>query len=105
MIISLLAFYSGMLPEGTDPKVIMWMAAAGSLLSLVLKQFFPSGVWVGSGMKALFWVINIGVFVSAVLTSWNGIGVIGASVTTMIVGTINVLLSYLGYVPNKTIKQ
>lgn len=101
MLISLLAFYSGMLPAGTNPKLIMWFAGAGSFLSIILKVFFPSGTWTGKGASTLFWVVNGGVFLSAVLTSWGGIGLVSATVVTAVVGTVNVLLSYIGVTPNR----
>lgn len=102
MLITFLAFYSSNVV--TDPKIILWMTAAGSALSMVLKYFFPSGTWKGTGASASFWTINIIVFVSAVVTSWGGLGIIGAATVSTIVGTFNILLSFLGYTQNKIVK-
>jgi hypothetical protein len=96
IVIALLAFYTKALPADTNPKVILWMMAAGSALSLVAKTLFPSGQWIGKGQQAAFWVLNIGVILSGVLTDWGGIGLVNASFVAMAIGTINVLLTGLG---------
>lgn len=100
MVIALLAFYAGALPSTTDPKLIMWLAGGGSALSIILKQFFPSGTWTGTGASASFYILNGLVVVAAILPSWGELGIISASVASIIVGGLNVLLSYFGYVPN-----
>lgn len=102
ILISLLAFYSGILPADTNPKIILWLTAIGSAFGLILKTFFPSGTWAGDGAKWTFYVVNGAVLVSAVATSWGGIGLIAAGTVTAIVGTINILLGSFGYIPGST---
>jgi hypothetical protein len=96
MIISLLAFYANLLPEGTNPKIILWMGGISSGLSLFLKYFFPSGTWIGSSWSNTFWIVNVAAFVGLLLPVWGNMGLMSASLVTAIIGTINIILTAFG---------
>lgn len=102
IVIALLGFYANLLPAGTNPKVILWMGGIASGLSLVLKYFFPSGEWVGQGWSGAFWAVNVASFIGLLLPIWGDMGLVSASVVTMVVGTINIVLTTLGITKTTT---
>lgn len=98
MIVSLIAFYTHMLPEGTNPKIILWLGGVSSALSMFLKYFFPSGTWVAKGWSITFWIVNIVAFLSVVLPVWGDMGLIKASIVTGVIGSLNIILTAFGVV-------
>lgn len=96
MVIALIGFWSGNLPESTDPKLISWLLGVSAALSLVLKTFFASGQWVAKSWSTVFWAVNIGTFVATLLSLWGTMGLVPMSIVTGAVGTINILVSSFG---------
>lgn len=96
MVIALIGFWSGNLPETTDPKLISWMLGVSAALSLVLKTFFASGEWSAKSWSAVFWAVNVGAFAATLLSLWGSMGLVPMSLVTGVIGTINILVSSMG---------
>lgn len=95
MIGALLLLYSGYLTE-SSPRLALWMGAVASASTVVLRTFFPTGTWIAAGWNAALWIVNGGYIASMILSLWSDMGVVSATVVNIIVGTINVVISYFG---------
>ena len=98
MLAAMIAFLGGYLPtvDGVGPVLIKIVGFSGAVISLVLSVFFKTGKWESNTWPTFLWIVNGGYFLVQLFPLVGDYGFIGQATLGLILGLLNVAISYLG---------